>query len=161
MRVSPVAWSADTLDEAQRLAKWSAEITHDSYEGIRGAQAVASAVFLARTGSDKDEIREYIEEYYYNLDFTVDEIRSGYSHNMSCDGSVPQAIACFLDSVDFEDAIRNAVSLGGDCDTQACIAGAIAEAYYGIPDELQEEIFNYIDQNLQDYYFSYSDELYR
>ncbi len=161
MRVSPVAWAADTLDEAECLAKWSAEITHDSYEGIRGAQAVASAVFLARTGSDKDEIRDYIEEYYYNLDFTVDEIRSGYSHNISCDGSVPQAIACFLDSADFEDAIRNAVSLGGDCDTQACIAGAIAEAYYGIPDELQEEIFSYIDENLQDYYFSYSNELYR
>lgn len=160
MRVSPVAWAVDTLEDAERLARWSAEITHDSFEGIRGAQAVAASIFLARTGTEKNEIRNYIEKEYYNLDFTVDEIRPGYSHNMSCDKSVPQAIVCFLDSTDFEDAVRNAVSLGGDCDTQACIAGAIAEAYYGIPDELQEEIFNYIDENLQDYYFSYSDELY-
>lgn len=160
MRVSPVAWVADTLEEAECLAKWSAEITHNSSEGIRGAQAVAAAIFLARNGSEKEEIRQYIEENYYNVDFTVEEIRQSYSHDMSCDGSVPQAIVCFLDSTDFEDAIRNAVSLGGDCDTQACIAGAIAEAFYGIPDELQENIFNYIDETLQDYYFSYSDELY-
>ncbi len=160
MRVSPVAWAVDSLDDAERLARWSAEITHDSSEGIKGAQAVAASIFLARTGAEKNVIRNYIEKEYYNLDFTVDEIRPGYAHDMSCDKSVPQAIVCFLDSTDFEDAIRNAVSLGGDCDTQACIAGAIAEAYYGIPDELQEEIFNYIDDNLQDYYFSYSDELY-
>ena len=160
MRVSPVAWAANSLEQADLLAKWSAEITHDSSEGIRGAQAVAASVFLARNGSDKEEIRSYIEENYYNLDFTVDGIRPGYSHDMSCDGSVPQAIVCFLDSNSFEDAIRNAVSLGGDGDTLACIAGAIAEAYYGIPDELQEEIFDYIDSILQDYYFSYSCELY-
>ena len=161
MRVSPIAWAVDTIEDTERLAGWSAEITHDCSEGIRGAQAVAASIFLARTGSDKDEIRDYIEKNYYNLDFTIDEIRPGYSHDMSCDGSVPQAIACFLDSNDFEDAIRNAISLGGDCDTQACITGAISEAYYGIPDELQEEVFRYIDENLQDYYFSYSDELYR
>ncbi len=161
MRVSPVAWAVDTIEEAELLAGWSAEVTHDSSEGIRGAQSVAAAIFLARTGADKDEIRNYIEENYYNLDFTIDEIRPGYSHDMSCDGSVPQAIVSFLDSTDFEDAIRNAVSLGGDGDTQACIAGAIAEAYYGIPDELESKIFRYIDENLQDYYFSYADELYR
>lgn len=160
MRVSPTAWAADSLDEAERLAKWSAEITHDHPDGIRGAQAVAAAIYLARTGSEKEEIREYIESNYYNLDFTVDEIRPGYSHDMTCEGSVPQAIVCFLDSTDFEDAIRNAISLGGDGDTQACIAGAIAEAYYGIPEDLQEEIFEYLDEVLQDYYFSYSDELY-
>lgn len=160
MRVSPVAWAAESLDEAECLAQWSAEITHNTSEGIRGAQAVAAAVFLARTGAEKEEIRDYIEKNYYNLDFTVDSIRSGYSHDISCEGSVPEAIVCFLDSEDFEDALRNAVSLGGDCDTMACIAGAIAEAYYGIPSELEEEIFDYIDGVLQDYYWSYSDVLY-
>ena len=160
MRVSPIAWAVDTLEDAERLARWSAEITHSHPEGIRGAQAVAAAVFLARTGSGKNEIKEYIENHYYDLDFSVNEIRPGYQHNMTCEGSVPQAIVCFLDSEDFEDAIRNAVSLGGDCDTQACIAGAIAEAYYGIPDALQEKVFDYIDENLQDYYWQYADQLY-
>ncbi len=160
MRVSPVAWAADTLDDAERLAAWSAEITHDHPEGIKGAQAVAAAIFLARTGADKEEIREYIEEKYYDLNFTVDEIRPGYKHDMTCEGSVPQAIVCFLDSTDFEDAVRNAVSLGGDGDTQACIAGAIAEAFYGVPDELQEKAFLYLDETLQDYYWEYADQLY-
>lgn len=160
MRVSPVAWAADTLEDAERLAQWSAEVTHDHPEGIRGAQAVAAAIFLARNGADKDEIRDYVEENYYNLDFTVDGIRDSYSFDVTSDGSVPQAIVCFLDSEGFEESVRNAVSLGGDADTQACIAGAIAEAYYGIPDDLQEEIFEYIDDTLQDYYWSYADELY-
>ena len=161
MRVSPVAWVANSLEETERLAKWSAEITHDHPEGIKGAQAVASAIYLARTGAGKEEIQEYIESKYYELDFTLDEIRSVYRCDMTCEGSVPQAIVCFLESEDFEDAIRNAVSLGGDGDTQACIAGAIAEAYYGIPDELEEEIFRYLDDNLKDYYFTYSEELYK
>lgn len=160
MRVSPVAWAVDTLEDVERLAKWSAEITHNHPEGIRGAQAVAAAIFLARTGSSKEKIKSYIEDRYYNLDFTVDAIRPTYSHDMTCEGSVPQAIVCFLDSVDFEDAIRNAVSLGGDGDTQACIAGAIAEAFYGIPDELAEDIFEYIDDDLQEYYWEYASELY-
>ncbi|MBR3974244.1 MAG: ADP-ribosylglycohydrolase family protein [Clostridia bacterium] len=161
MRVSPTAWAADTLPEVEELAKWSAEITHDHPEGIKGAQAVAAAIFLARTGADKAEIREYIEENYYDLNFTTDEIRPTYSHDMTCEGSVPQAIVAFLDSEDFEDAIRNAVSLGGDGDTIACIAGAIAEAFYGIPEDLQEEAFEYIDEDLQEYYWSYADTLYR
>ena len=160
MRVSPTAWAVDTLEDVERLAKWSAEITHSHPEGIKGAQAVAAAVFLARTGSSKDEIREYIEQNYYDLDFTVDEIRPYYKHDMTCEGSVPQAIVCFLDSVSYEDAVRNAVSLGGDGDTQACIAGAIAEAFYGIPDELQEEALDYVDEKLQEYYLEYADELY-
>lgn len=161
MRASPTAWAVDTLEDAERLAKWSAEITHDHPEGIKGAQAVAAAVFLARTGSDKDDIRNYIQSKYYDLNYTVDEIRPGYRHDMTCEGSVPQAIVCFLDSEDFEDAVRNAVSLGGDGDTQACIAGAIAEAFYGIPEELQEEAFEYIDDGLQDYYRAYADQLYQ
>jgi len=161
MRVSPTAWAADTLPEVEELAKWSAEITHDHPEGIKGAQAVAAAIFLARTGSDKDEIREYIEANYYDLNFITDEIRESYSHDMTCEGSVPQAIVAFLDSEDFEDAVRNAVSLGGDGDTLACIAGAIAEAYYGIPEEIEEQVFEYLDEDLQEYYWSYADELYK
>ncbi len=161
MRVSPVAWATESLEDAERLAKWSAEITHNHPEGIKGAQAVAAAIFLARHGSDKDEIRKYLESKYYDLDFTVDEIRPFYSHSMTCEGSVPQAIVCFLDSIDYEDAVRNAISLGGDGDTQACIAGAIAEAYYGIPEELQEKAFQFMDDEIQDYYWEYADQLYQ
>lgn len=160
MRVSPVAWFAKTLEEAERLAKWSAEITHDHPDGICGAQAVAAAVFLARTGSDKDYIREYVSKKYYDLDFALDEIRPGYRHNMACEKSVPQAIVCFLEAEDFEDAIRNAISLGGDGDTQAAIAGSIAEGYFGIPEELAEEAYEYMDETLRDYFWSYSGEVY-
>ncbi len=161
MRVSPVAWVADSLEEAERLAKWSAEITHNHPDGIAGAQAVAAAIYMARNGADKEEIRTYIQSQYYDLDFTVDEIRPGYRHSLICSESVPQAIVCFLDAEDFEDAIRNAISLGGDGDTQAAIAGSIAEAYFGIPDELQEEVFTYLDDDLADYYWEYADILYR
>lgn len=160
MRVSPVAWAADNLADVERLAKWSAEITHDHPDGIKGAQAVAAAIFLARTGASKEEIRSYIEENYYDLRFTLDEIRPGYSFDMSCEKSVPQAIVCFLEAEGFEDAIRNAISLGGDGDTQACIAGAIAEAFYGIPDDLQEAVFDYLDDTLREYYLEYADHLY-
>ena len=160
MRVSPVAWAVDTLEEVETLAKWSAEVTHSHPEGIKGAQAVAAAIFLARTGADKEKIRNYIQENYYNLNFTLDEIRPRYSFDVTCQGSVPQAIVCFLEAEDFEDAIRNAVSLGGDCDTQAAMAGAIAEAYFGIPDDLQEEVFEYIDETLTDYYWEYAEHLY-
>lgn len=160
MRVSPVAWFTDTLEDAERLAKWSAEITHDHPEGIRGAQAVAAAVFLARNGADKDEIRDYISEKYYDLDFTVEQIRPDYCHTMTCEGSVPQAIVCFLDAEDFEDAIRNAVSLGGDGDTQAAIAGSIAEGFYGIPEELAEAAYECMDDILREHFFTYSGEVY-
>ena len=161
MRVSPVAWAADSLEQAEQLARWSAEITHNHPDGIRGAQAEAAAVFLARTGSDKEAIRTYIDTHYYDLHFTVDEIRPTYHHDMTCNGSVPQAIVCFLDSTGFEDAIRNAVSLGGDGDTLAAMAGAIAEAYYGIPDELQEQVFHYMDDTLQEYYSEYACAFYQ
>ena len=135
-----------------KAAEWSAEVTHNHPEGIKGAQAVAAAIFLARDGKSKDEIRAYIEEKYYDLDFTIDEIRPSYSFDVTCQGSVPLAIECFLESEDFEDAIRNAVSLGGDGDTQAAMAGAIAEAYYGIPDDLSEKIMEYLDDTLSEYY---------
>lgn len=161
MRVSPVGWAADSLTRVRELARWSAEITHDHPEGIKGAEAVASAVFLARKGKSKDEIRKYIEENFYDLDFTVEEVRPGYSFDVTCQGSVPHAIVCFLDSTDYEDAVRNAVSLGGDGDTLACMAGAIAEAFYGIPPEIEEEGLSYLDETLSDYYFGYADVLYR
>ncbi len=161
MRVSPVAWAANSLEEAERLAKWSAEVTHNHPDGIAGAQAVAAAVYMARDGADKDAIRTYISSAYYDLDFTLDDMRSGYRHSLICAESVPQAIVCFLEAEDYEDAVRNAISLGGDGDTQAAIAGAIAEAYFGIPDELQEAAFTYLDDTLTDYYWEYADELYQ
>ncbi len=161
MRVSPCGWALDTLEETERLAKWSAEITHSHPDGIKGAVAVAAAIFMARNGFDKSEIKEYIESKYYLLDFTVDEIRPYYTHNMTCEGSVPQAIVCFLDGEDYEDTVRNAISLGGDGDTIAAIAGSIAEAYFGIPEELEQAVFEYIDEDLQDLYFEYSGHLYR
>lgn len=161
MRVSPTAYAVDTLENVERLAKWSAEVTHNHPEGVKGAQAVAAAIFLARTGSSKDEIKRYIEDKYYDLDFTLDDIRKGYSFDVTCQGSVPQAIECFLEAEDYEDAVRNAVSLGGDADTQAAMAGAIAEAFFGIPDELQEEGLSYLDDTLQEYYWEYADQLYK
>lgn len=160
MRVSPVAWVAESLEDAERLARWSAEVTHDHPDGIRGAQAVAAAIYLAREGADREQIRSYIEEKYYDLSRTLDEIRPGYKPDLTCEGSVPQAIRCFLEARDFEDAIRNAISLGGDGDTQAAMAGAIAEAYFGIPEELQERIFDYMDETLTEYYLAYAEQLY-
>lgn len=139
MRVSPVAWLWDDLKTAEAMAKVSAEVTHDHPEAIRGAQAVAAAIFLARRGRDKAAIREYIEANYYPLDFCLDGIRSGYCGGLSCAETVPEAIVSFLEAESFEDAVRNAVSLGGDSDTLACMAGAIAEAFFGIPDEIARE----------------------
>ena len=130
MRVSPCGYIAVTLEEALELARISAEVTHNHPEGIKGAQATAAAIFLARCGKTKEEIKQYIEEYFYILDRTLDEIRPEYRFNGSCQGTVPQAIQAFLESTDFEDAIRNAVSLGGDSDTLAAITGGIAWAYY-------------------------------
>jgi ADP-ribosylglycohydrolase len=140
MRVSPVGWAFNTLDEVLNQAKKSAEVTHNHPEGIKGAQAVASAIFLARTGKSKDEIKTYIETTFnYDLSRTIDEIRPTYVFHVSCQKSVPEAIIAFLESTDFENAIRLAVSLGGDSDTIACIAGSIAEAFYGaVPDDIEK-----------------------
>lgn len=164
MRVSPVAWVADSLEQAETLAKWSAEVTHNHPEGIKGAQAVAAAVYLAKQGKTKGEIKEHIENHYYALNFTLDEIRPNYSFDVTCQGSVPQAIQCFLESVDFEDAVRNAISLGGDGDTIAAMAGAIAEAYYGIPEEIKQHGLAYINKTISYYAnralpFAYFDHL--
>lgn len=141
MRVSPIGFAFDNLEKVLEEAKKSAEVTHNHPEGIKGAQATASAIFLARTGKNKDEIKKYIEEKFkYNLDRTIAEIRPGYKFDVSCQGSVPEAIISFLESSDYEDAIRNAVSLGGDSDTIACITGGIAQAFYkGVPDLIVEK----------------------
>lgn len=158
MRVSPVAWVAKTLDDAELYAKWSAEVTHNHPEGIKGAQATAAAIFLARVGKSKEEIREYIEDKYYSIDFTIDEIRPTYRFNATCQRSVPEALECFFESTDFEDTVRNAISLGGDADTLAAIAGSVAEAFYGIPDNIKNTVFEYLDGVLTDYYRSWHDK---
>ena len=140
MRVSPAAWLAKNMTEALHLAQLTAEVTHDHPEGIRGAQAVAAAIFLARTGCSRTDIRVYVERAFgYDLDRTCDEIRPAYRHVESCRETVPQAITAFLESTGFEDALRTAVSLGGDSDTLAAITGSIAEAFYGVPENLKQE----------------------
>ena len=134
MRVSPVSFYARSLDEALDLAKISAEVTHNHPEGIKGAQAIAAAVFLTRQGKTKEELREYLEATFdYDLHRTIDEIRPDYTYDVSCMGSVPEAIIAYLDSHDFESAIRNSVSIGGDSDTIGAMTGAIAQAAYDMP----------------------------
>ena len=142
MRVSPVGWAFDTLEETLEAAKESAEITHNHPEGIKGAQATAACIFLARTSKSKQEIKEYIEQTFgYNLSRTCDEIRPTYLFDESCQGTVPESIIAFLESTDFENAIRLAVSLGGDADTMGAITGGIAEAYYGgVPEHIRKEV---------------------
>ena len=140
MRVSSAGWLYDTLEETLHAAKLTAEVTHNHPEGIKGAQATAAAIFLARTGSSKEDIRNYIvSEFGYDLSRTCDEIRPSYKHVESCQETVPEAITAFLEGESFEDVIRTAVSLGGDCDTLTCIAGSIAEAFYGVPEDLLDE----------------------
>lgn len=151
MRVSAVGWMFDTLEETERVAEISASITHNHPEGIKGAQATAAAIFMARNGKSKTEIKDYItEKYGYNLNRTCDAIRLDYDFDETCQGSVPEAIIAFLDSTDYESAIRLAVSLGGDADTQACIAGGIAEAFYGMPDEIVRGMNIYLPENYKD-----------
>ena len=140
MRVSSAGWLFSTLEETRRMARLTAEVTHNHPEGVKGAEAVASAVFLARTGSGKEEIRQYItREFGYDLSRTCDEIRPGYRFSATCQKTVPEAVTAFLEGTSFEDVIRTAVSLGGDCDTLTCIAGSIAEAFYGVPIHLEAE----------------------
>ena len=140
MRVSAAGWLFDTLEETREKARLTAEVTHDHPEGIKGAEAASSAIFLARTGRSKEEIRDYIvQEFGYDLSRTCDQIRPSYYHNESCQKTAPEAITAFLEGTDFEDVIRTAVSLGGDCDTLTCIAGSIAEAFYGVPAILKAE----------------------
>ena len=151
MRVSAVGWAFETLEETLRVAEISASITHNHPEGIKGAQAVAAAIFLARNGKTKAEIKEYVETRFgYDLSRTCDEIRPDYDFDESCQGTVPEAIIAFLDSTDFESAVRLAVSLGGDSDTLACITGGIAEAFYGpIPEEIANAIWPHLPDDFR------------
>ena len=139
MRVSPCAFAADTLEQALSLSDAVTRVSHNHPEGMKGARALTAAIYLAKTGHSKEEIREHIARNYYPNLRTLDEIRPGYSFNVTCQGSVPEALECFFEADSYEDTIRNAVSLGGDCDTQGAIAGAIAGTFYGIPDEIYEE----------------------
>ena len=149
MRVSPVGLYAETLDEALELAKRTAEVSHNHPEGIKGAQAVASAVWMANHGHTNEEIRDYITgKFNYNLSRTVDEIRPAYQWDVSCQGSVPESIICFLEGKDFEDVVRLAVSLGGDADTMACIAGSIAACIYPIPEWIVNRCENLLPPHL-------------
>ena len=149
MRVSPCGWFAESIEEAEALAERSAVVTHNHPEGIKGAQATAAAIYLARAGTQRDKIKEHIEDKYgYDLNRTIGEIRPAYQFNATCQETVPEAIIAFLESHSFEDAIRNAISLGGDSDTLAAITGSIAEAFYGIPGIISKTAFRYLDDTL-------------
>lgn len=146
MRVSFCGWAAKTLNEAIWMSREVTRITHDHPEGLAGAEIIAALVFLASHGIGKKELRKYVNEHYRAIDFTLDEIRPNYAFDISCQGSVPQAIEAFLESSGFGDAIRNAVTLGGDSDTIAAITGAVAEAFYGVPEEVREKALRHLDE---------------
>lgn len=150
MRVSPCGWLAKSLDEAMTLAKKSALVTHNHPEGIKGAQAVAGAIYMARYGGTKEEIKSFVEHTFgYDLNRTIQEIKeSGYDFDSTCQGSVPESIIAFLESTDYEDCIRKAIWLGGDADTQAAIAGSIAEAFYGMPVKFIGDVEKRLDKYL-------------
>lgn len=150
MRVSPCAWAASTMKEALAMSDAVTAVTHNHPEGMKGARAVTAAIFMARQGSSILEIRDHIHSTYYPLDFTLDQIRPSYEFDVSCQGSVPQAIEAFVESTSFEDAIRNAISIGGDSDTIAAITGSIAEAYYGIPSEIRKHTLTFLDKTQLD-----------
>jgi ADP-ribosylglycohydrolase len=149
MRVSACGYAALNIFEAIDLARITAAVTHDHPEGIKGAQAVAAVIFLAKDGWPIDDIKAYVDRKYYPMDKSLDEIRAGYSFDETCQGSVPQALEAFFESEGFEDAVRNAVSLGGDSDTQAAIAGSAAEVYWGVPQELREKALSYLDDDIR------------
>ncbi len=149
MRVSPVGFAFDDIESVLAEAERSAVVTHNHPEGIKGAQATAASVFLARTGTGKPEIRDFISDRFdYRLDQSLEDIRRIYRFDVSCQGSVPQSIISFLEAEDWEDAVRNAVSLGGDADTMAAIAGAIAEGYYGLPEQISQKAMSFLDESL-------------
>ena len=145
MRVSPCAYVASSMDEAKLLARIVTEVTHNHAEGIKGAEAVTVAIYMALHGSNLLEIQDYINANYYHITFKLDDIRPTYTFDVSCQGSVPQALEAFFESTDYEDTIRNAISIGGDSDTIAAIAGSVAEAYYGIPAALRKHGLTFLD----------------
>ena len=148
MRVSACGWAGQTRDEVKAMSRAVTEVTHNHPEGIKGAEATAVATFLARTGKSMEEIKEVVVRDYYPLGFTLDEIRPTYAFDVSCQGSVPQALEAFFESTSFEDAIRNAISIGGDSDTIGAICGAVAGAYYGVPDDIRAKAEGFLNQHL-------------
>lgn len=146
MRVSPCGLAAASLEEALFLADQVTGVTHDHPEGMKAARAVASSIYLARTGASMADLRAHIQAHYYTIDFTLDQIRPAYEFDISCQGSVPQAFAAFFESTDFEDAVRGAISLGGDSDTIGAITGSMAEAYYGVPARLRQQALAFLDR---------------
>lgn len=157
MRVSPVVYFSKTIDDVKKLSKAVTEVSHNHPEGIKGAEATAVAIFMAKSGRTIDEIRKEIEDNYYDLDFTIDGIRDTYRFNETCQDTVPQAIQAFLESNSFEDAIRIAISVGGDSDTLAAITGSIAGEYYEIPGEIENETLKYLDDYLLDFYDEFNE----
>ena len=148
MRVSGCGYAAESLEEAVKLSCAVTEITHNHPEGIKGAEATAVALYMAKSGSNISEIRDYINMNYYPMNFTLESIRENYRFDVTCQGTVPEAIMAFLESSDFEDAIRNAISIGGDSDTLAAITGGIAAAYYGIPSGIRKQALTFLDKRL-------------
>lgn len=148
MRVSACGWLGDSLEEVKSLSLQVTDISHNHPEGIKGAEAVAVSVYLARQGMGMPELKAYVVKNYYPIDFTLDEIRPSYRMEESCQKSVPQALEAFFESTSFEDAIRNAVSIGGDSDTIAAIAGSVAEAYWGVPEELARKAMTYFEPDM-------------
>lgn len=149
MRVSGVGAAAGTLEECKDMSYKVTSVTHNHPDGIRGAEAEAVLVFMARHGASMEEMRSVFTEQYYPINFTLDEIRSSYPRGALCSNTVPQAMEAFFESKSFEDAIRNAISIGGDSDTIAAIAGGVAEAYYGVPDDLKQKALNYLPEDMQ------------
>ena len=160
MRVSPAGWLYGTMEETLHAAKLTAEVTHNHPEGIKGAQAIAAGIFLARSGQDKDAILEYLTENFgYDLTRTLDDIRPAYGFYEICQKSVPEAIRAFYEGTDYEDVIRKAVSLGGDSDTIACITGGIAEAYYkGIPNHIATSVWSLLPESLREIVLAVSEK---
>ena len=151
MRVSAVGWLYDTIERTREVARWTAEVTHNHPEGVKGAESVAAAIFLARTGASKKEIRSYIEtEFGYDLSRTLDEIRPGYKHVEDCMRTMPEAFECFLEAESLEETIRNVMYIGGDTDTLGAISGAIAEAKWGVPIWMRECYIAYLDDEMMD-----------
>lgn len=148
MRVSPVAYAAKDISEAKYLSRLVTGITHNHPEGLKGAEVTAVCTWMALHGQSKQDIFDLVSSQYYSMGFTLDEIRPTYSFNETCQDTVPQAIAAFLESTDFEDAIKNAISIGGDSDTLACITGAVAGAFYGVPDQIREKAMSLLDIRL-------------
>jgi ADP-ribosylglycohydrolase len=150
MRVSAAGLLAETFEEAKKIAYAVTAVTHNHPEGLKGAEATAVAIFLAREGMTKDDIKIHMTENYYEIDFTLDEIRPFYCFNESCQGTVPQALEAFFEAENYEDALRNAISIGGDSDTLAAIAGAVAGAYYGVPESLKKQAYVYLSDELRE-----------